>query len=199
MRPLTNHAPRAAEKMIELGARPDVLAAAGLGRMDLLRACFDGDGRLRSRPRRRGKAMAERDAIGLAMLFAYVRKQHDAVGYLLEKDGNWNMIGVNNGPLLHRQRGTGICRCLRRLVAKGADVSNRDNPFDYTPLAGRNTTSRIAWFNGCVSTARWICTTPVVRSAGSAEARFGGAGFGQQADRPLGNPAERAASLGGGA
>ena len=67
-----NHAPRAAEKMIELGAKPDVLAAAALGRMDLLRACFDGDGRLRSRPRRRGKAMTERDAIGLAMLFAYV-------------------------------------------------------------------------------------------------------------------------------
>src|SRR5581483_11288950 len=46
--PLANHAPRAAEKMIELGAKPDVLAAAALGRMDLLRAFFDsssdGDG-----------------------------------------------------------------------------------------------------------------------------------------------------------
>ena len=47
--PLANHAPRAAEKMIELGAKVDVLAAAALGRMDLLRAAFDNNGRLRSR------------------------------------------------------------------------------------------------------------------------------------------------------
>jgi ankyrin repeat protein len=126
---LTEHAPRAAEKMIELGAKPDVLAAAGLGRMDLLRACFDGDGRLRSRPRRHGKAMTERDAIGLAMLFAYVRKQHEAVDFLLEKNGNWNMIGVNNGTALHRAAWDGDLPMLRRLVAKGADISNRNNPF----------------------------------------------------------------------
>ena len=61
--------------MIELGAKPDILAAAALGRMDLLRAAFDDDGNLRSRPRRHGKTMTERDAIGLAMLYAYVREQ----------------------------------------------------------------------------------------------------------------------------
>jgi ankyrin repeat protein len=135
---LTNHAPRAAEKMIELGAKPDVLAAAGLGRMDLLRACFDGNGRLRSRPRRRGRAMTERDAIGLAMLFAYVRKQRDAVDFLLEKDGNWNMIGVNNGTALHRAAWDGDLPTLQRLVAKGADVSNRNNPFVSSPFGWAN-------------------------------------------------------------
>ena len=70
--PLANHASRAAEKLIELGAKPDVCAAAALGRMDLLRAFFDAKGRLRSRPRRGGKRMTARNAIGLAMLFAYV-------------------------------------------------------------------------------------------------------------------------------
>ena len=104
--PLANHAPRAAERMIELGAKADILAAAALGRMDLLRAAFDDEGRLRSRPRGRGKTMTERDAIGLAMLFAYVREQREAVDFLLEKDGNWNMIGVNNGTALHRAAGT---------------------------------------------------------------------------------------------
>jgi len=133
--PLANHAPGAAEKMIELGARADILAAAALGRMDLLRAAFDNDGRLRLRPRRRGKTMNDRDAIGLAMLFAYVREQSAAVDFLLEKAGNWNMTGVNNGTALHRAAGSGDLAMVERLVAKGADASDRNNPFRATPLS----------------------------------------------------------------
>ena len=132
---LTNHAPRAAERMIELGAKPDVLAAAALGRMDLLRAFFDTTGRLQSRPRRHGKAMSARDAIGLALLYAYVREQPDVVDFLLEKDGNWNMVGVNNGTALHRAAWQGDLGMVQRLVAKGADMSNRNNPFNSTPLS----------------------------------------------------------------
>ncbi len=132
--PLANHAPRAAEKMIERGAKADLFAAAALGRMDILRAAFDTRGGLRSRPRRAGKTMSERDAIGLALLFAYVREQHDAVDFLLEKDGNWNMIGVNNGTALHRAA-AGDLAMVKRLVAKGADASDRNNPFNATPLA----------------------------------------------------------------
>lgn len=132
---LTNHSPRAAEKMIELGAKADVLAAAALGRMDLLRNFFDRDGGLRERPRRDGKEMPERDAIGLALLYAYVRGQREAVDFLLEKDGNWNVIGVNNGTALHRAAWGGDLDMVKRLVAKGADISNRDNPFNSTPLS----------------------------------------------------------------
>ena len=131
---LANHAPRAAEKMIALGAQPDVLAAAALGRMDLLRTFFDGDGRLLSRPRRRNKEMAERDAVGLALLYAYVREQREAVDFLLDKDGNWDMTGVNNGAVLHRAAFIGDLEMVKRLVAKGADIGNRDNPFNSTPL-----------------------------------------------------------------
>ena len=132
---LANHAPRAAEKMIALGARPDVLAAAALGRMDLLRSFFDSDGRLLSCPRRHGKEIAARDAIGLAMLYAYVRRQSDAVDFLLEKDGNWDMVGVNNGAALHRAAFAGDLPMVQRLVALGASTSNRNNPFNSTPLA----------------------------------------------------------------
>jgi ankyrin repeat protein len=146
---LTNHAPRAAEKLIELGAKPDVLAAAALGRMDLLRACFDGRGRLKSRPRRRGRTMGERDAIGLALLYAYVRDQRQAVDFLLEKDGNWNMIGVNNGTALHRAAWAGDLPMVERLVAKGADINNRDNPFLGTPIGW-------AAHNDEEETVRWI-------------------------------------------
>ena len=78
--------------------------------------------------------MSERDAIGLAMLFAYVRGQMDAVDFLLEKDGNWNMIGVNNGTALHRAASAGDLAMVERLVAKGADVNDRNNPFTGTPM-----------------------------------------------------------------
>jgi hypothetical protein len=133
--PLTNHSPRAAEKMIELGARTDVLAAAALGRMDLLRGFFDRNGRLLARPRRHGQEMPEREAIGLALLHAYVRGQREAVDFLLEKDGNWNVIGVNNGTALHRAAWAGDLEMVKRLVAKSADIGNRDNPFNSTPLS----------------------------------------------------------------
>jgi ankyrin repeat protein len=132
---LANHAPRAAEKLIELGAQPDVFAAAALGRMDLLYALFDHDGRLRSRPRRHGKVMSERDAIGLAALYAYVRHQPAALDFLLDKDGNWNMTGVNNGTLLHRAAWNGDIPLIERLLRSGADPHNRDNPFHSTPLS----------------------------------------------------------------
>ena len=132
---LANHAPRAAERMIELGARPDLFAAAALGRIDLLRQFFGDDGRLLSVPRRKGKAMAPPDAVGLAMLYAYVREEYAAVDFLLEKDGNWDVIGVNNGTALHRAAFKGDLPMVQRLVAKGADVSNRDNPYHSTPLA----------------------------------------------------------------
>ena len=120
---------------IALGARPDVLAAAALGRMDLLRGFFDSDGRLLSCPRRRGKELAARDAIGLALLYAYVRDQSEAIDFLLEKDGNWDMIGVNNGAALHRAAFAGDLPMVQRLVALGAGTSNRNNPFNSTPLA----------------------------------------------------------------
>ena len=79
--------------------------------------------------------MNERDAIGLAMLFAYVNEHRDAVDFLLEKDGNWDMIGVNNGTALHRAAGVGDLAMVKRLVAKGADMSDRNNPFTATPLS----------------------------------------------------------------
>jgi ankyrin repeat protein len=132
---LANHAPRAAEKLIELGAEPDVCSAAALGRMDLLARFFTPAGHLRVRPHRQGVLLSEPDAIGLALLFAYVRRRSNAVDFLLEKDGNWNMTGVKNGAALHRAAWDGDLAMVKRLVAKGADMSNRDNPFSSTPLS----------------------------------------------------------------
>jgi ankyrin repeat protein len=144
---LSNYATRAAEKLIELGAKPDVCVAAALGRMDLLRAQFDPEGHLRARPFRRGREMSERDAIGLAMLFAYVNQRTDALDFLLEKDGNWDMTGVNNGTALHRAAWEGNLPMVQRLVSLGADVSNRDNPFLSTPLSWAQHNKQTAVFD----------------------------------------------------
>jgi len=144
---LSNYATRAAEKLIELGAKPDVCVAAALGRMDLLRGLFDAEGHLRTRPWRKGKEMSERDALGLAMLFAYVNERTEAMKFLLEKDGNWNMTGVNNGTALHRAAWDGKLDMVQRLVSLGADVSNRDNPFTSTPLSWAQHNKQTAVFN----------------------------------------------------
>ncbi len=144
---LANHAPRAAEKMIDLGAKPDLIAAAALGRMENLRGAFDEHGQLRSRLRRKGRLLSNRDAIGLAALFAYVRGQREAVAFLLEKDGNWNMTGVNNGAMLHRAAVAGDLPMVKQLVAKGADTSNRDNPFAATPLSWADHEKQTATFD----------------------------------------------------
>jgi ankyrin repeat protein len=172
---LKNHAPRAAEKLIALGAKPDILAAAALGRLDILRAAFDEKGRLRARPRRDGKLMSARDAIGLALLYAYVRAQHDAVKFLFTLDGNWNMIGVNNGTALHRAAWDGDLSMVQRLVAKGADIHNRENPFVATPLSWAHYNKQIAVFTWM----RTHCAIDIHDAAGfdlreHVEARLGG-------------------------
>lgn len=146
---LANHAPRAAEKLIALGAVPDLFAAAALGRIDLLRTFFDGRGALVAAPKRQGREMAARDAIGLALLYAYVGHQPGAVDFLLEKDGNWNMTGVNNGTALHRAAWAGDLAMVQRLVEKGADINNRDNPFFGTPMDW-------AWHANQREVVRWI-------------------------------------------
>ena len=148
---LANHAPRAAEKLIELGADPDVCAAAALGDMRLLRGFFDDQGKLRRRPRRNDKLMSERDAIGLAALFAYVNRQFKCLDFLLDKDGNWNATGVNNGALLHRAAWDGELAMVQRLVAQGADTSNRDNPFNSTPVSWAQHNKQQHVFD-------WLCT-----------------------------------------
>jgi ankyrin repeat protein len=144
---LSNYATRAAEKLIELGAKTDVVSAAALGRLDLVRGYFDSDGRLTLRPRRNGSLMSERDAIGLAALFAYVNKHPDVMEFLLEKDGNWDMIGVNNGTLMHRAAWEGNLALVKRLVADGADINNRDNPFHSTPMSWAQHNKQTAVFD----------------------------------------------------
>jgi ankyrin repeat protein len=60
----------------------------------------------------------------IALLFAYVSERREAVDFLLEKDGNWNMTGVNNGTALHQAANGGDLVMVKRLIAKGADLND---------------------------------------------------------------------------
>jgi hypothetical protein len=94
--------------------------------------------------------MTERDAIGLAALFAYVQGNREAVDLLLEKDGNWNVTGVGNGTLLHRAAWDGDLEVVQRLVRGGADISVRDPQFGASPLAW-------AGYNSQRTLFEWMC------------------------------------------
>ena len=130
--PLSNHAPRAAEAMIALGAPRDSCAAAALGDLARVQAAFDERGRLRERIWRRGRELPPREAVGLALLFAYVnRQQPHVVDVLLERDG----VERDRRGLRHRaapRRVVGTSAMAQRLIARGAILSNRYNPFTAT-------------------------------------------------------------------
>ena len=144
--------------MIALGAKPDVLAAAALGQMDLLRSFFDDDGRpCPVRDAEQGDVL--RDAVGLALLYAYVREQRDAVDFLLEKD-NWNMIGVNNGAALHRAAFAGDLDMVRRLVERGADLEQPRQPIQLDATRMGRTQPPIWLCSGCGRIAPSTCTMP---------------------------------------
>ena len=118
--------------MIALGAPVDLCAAAALGDLARVQAAFDERGQLRERIWRRGGDLPPREAVGLALLFAYVNRQPHVVDALFERDGDWNATGVLNGTALHRAAWTGDLAMVQRLIARGADPSNRDNPFTAT-------------------------------------------------------------------
>jgi hypothetical protein len=130
--PLSNHAPQAAQALIALGAPVDLCAAAALGDLARVEAAFDGRGHLRERLWRHGRELPAREAIGLALLFAYVNRQPHVVDALFERDGDWNAIGVLNGTAMHRAAWAGDLEMVQRLVARGADPSDRRNPFTAT-------------------------------------------------------------------
>jgi ankyrin repeat protein len=71
------------------------------------------------------------------------------VEFLLTKDGNWNMVGVNNGTMMHRAAWDGDLPTIERLVAKGADVNDRNNPFVATPIGW-------AHYNHQMAVVQWM-------------------------------------------
>jgi ankyrin repeat protein len=147
--PLSNHAPGAALALVARGAPLDVCAAAALGDLGRVQAAFDAGGGLRERVVRRGRELSAREAVGLALLFAYVNGQAAVVDALLERDGDWDATGVLNGTALHLAAQSGDLVMVQRLVARGANASDRRNPFGSTPFGW-------AVHNGKHHVAAWL-------------------------------------------
>ena len=148
---LANHNPQAARLLIRRGHPSGLRDAAALGQIDRLPDYFDGD-TLRSAAwgHFNDREISEPQLIGLSALYAYVASQHETFAWLLGKQGDWNVTGVNNGTLLHRAAGDGDVETVAKLVALGADVNNRDNPFHATPqdwADDANQGSTLTWMN----------------------------------------------------
>jgi hypothetical protein len=147
--PLGNHAPRAAQAMIARGAPVDLCAAAALGDLARVQAAFDDRGGLREEVWRNGRELTGPQAVGLALLFAYVNDQRAVVDALFERDGDWSVTGVLNGTALHRAAWAGDLDMVQRLVTRGADTSDRNNAFVSTPFGWavhNRQTAVAAWF-----------------------------------------------------
>jgi ankyrin repeat protein len=122
---LANGQPDAARFFAERGARLDLEAAAGIGRLDVVRTFFDNRGLT---------AGATREQVESGFLYACGYGHADVVRFLLEK-------GVDPG--VHNNQGeTGLhwttygphLEIARMLMAAGAPRDARDAVFDATPL-----------------------------------------------------------------
>jgi hypothetical protein len=131
---LSHHAEGAARALVARGATLDICAAAALGDLQRVQAAFDAGGRLRERVWRHGRELNPREAVGLAMLFAYVNDKPRIVDALFERDGDWNATGVLNGTAMHQAARAGDVAMVQRLVAHGANPSDRRNAFGSTPF-----------------------------------------------------------------
>ena len=96
---ITNYGFEAAEKMIELGATMDVLAAAALGRMDVLRGLFDAE-RPADCAARPGRQAAVRTRRGRAGLPARLRGRRAGGGGLPAREGR--QLEYDRGQQRHR-------------------------------------------------------------------------------------------------
>ena len=146
---LVNGCPEAAAHMAERGAPVDLCAAAALGDLARVQAAFDDRGGLREEVWRNGRELTGPQAVGLALLFAYVNDQRAVVDALFERDGDWSVTGVLNGTALHRAAWAGDLDMVQRLVTRGADTSDRNNPLVSTPFGWavhNRQTAVAAWF-----------------------------------------------------
>lgn len=132
----------AARFLVERGARYDLLAAAGLGRIDLMARFVRDDGALvpdahalvhYSQVRDRPASSA--DILGLALVFASRGGNRDAAAWLLDRG-----VNVNTRPPfdhaatpLHWAALHGHAEVASLLLDRGADRAVRDTSFNATP------------------------------------------------------------------
>ncbi|WP_309895481.1 ankyrin repeat domain-containing protein [Archangium sp.] len=132
----------AARFLLERGARHDFVTAAGLGRCDLMAPFVRADGALAADAHAlvhysqvRTRPASKVEILGLALVFASMCGQLDAVAWLLERGA-----AVNTRPPfdhgatpLHWAALRGHAELVTLLLERGADRMARDTTFAATP------------------------------------------------------------------
>ena len=107
---LANNCPEAAVALVERGARvPDVVAAAGVGRLDLVRHLAD---------------VAAREQLERALIMAAQYGRHEVVEHLLDRGVD---VGASDGmTALHWAAGGGHLDMMKMLIARGAPLETQN-------------------------------------------------------------------------
>lgn len=124
---LRNGRDEAAAFLVSRGAEVDLEAAAGIGRLDLVKACFDEDGRLKS------PSTPEQMKDGFAWACEFGRA--DVVRFLLERGMDVRSRLKHHGQTgLHWAAGGGHVETAKVLLDHGAPVEATDEAWSATPV-----------------------------------------------------------------
>jgi hypothetical protein len=123
---LANGRGEGAALLADRGAHLDLEAAAGVGRLDIVKTFFDAHGRLRS--------TATQDEMKSGLMWACAYGHIDVVRFLLERDVGVAELHRGETALHHAAYG-GHAAIVSLLLERGAPVNVKDETWDGTPLA----------------------------------------------------------------
>lgn len=125
---LANGRGQAATYLAERGAPLDIEAAAGIGRVDLLAACFDDEGRIRP--------PATYEQLATALVSAAACRQRDVVIFLLDRGIPVNAQGpTSKFTAVNWAALNGDLDLLKILITRGADLEIKSD-YNATALDG---------------------------------------------------------------
>ncbi len=135
-----------ARAMVQLGAKPDLFCAAGIGSLELVRAFFGESGNLLPNAARSGSSrfasdgtrlpcppQTPREQISDALYLACRNGHEDVVRFLLTKEPDLSFKAYMGGTPLHWAYFGGSRRIIELLEQAGADTTARDDALHCTP------------------------------------------------------------------
>jgi len=123
----------AARWLVERGARVDLVAAAGLGRIELM--AQHGEHTLVHYCQRRGRPTTRAEVLSLALCYASLGGHGDAVAWLLDQGASPSERAPfdHDATPLHWAALHDRADVVALLLARGADRTVRDRTYDATP------------------------------------------------------------------